>query len=138
MPSSGSITPLNGSAITFAVFRGFFHGMGQEIEEITRPNVDGHGFRQRALRALSADFISVRDAATKEEVESIIATYLAAQGKVATVVDARGTSHANVIIEKVVIQSVMPATTVIGGITASPPAQFIIMAAWQMKPTDIP
>ena len=126
MPSIG--------ANNVVVMRGEFQTLADQIEEITRPNVDGVAVRvigQRGVKFQIYTGVDVDDAAAAE---ALAATYKALQGTLVTVVDAHGQTHTYIAVHHVDIVRKRPLANAVGGLSAL--AGYWVDAAWTLQETN--
>ena len=119
----------------FIRLRGGIHPVAEVPQEITRPNVDGHAFRRFGKRGMSSLWESVVDL-TQANVSTTIAGYRALQGTLVTLVDEAGDSYTNVMVRSVRIGSVFAVTKAVGGL-ASGSNRYMLMATWEIQPTEV-
>lgn len=134
MSVTPTITPEGQAALDFLILRGEFRRSGSTVEDVTRPNVDGNAFRRRARKTGSAPFISIRDAADESGVAALRAAYAAAIGRTCEILDGRGRTWSDIVVQDVEIIEVRPITGMVGGLESEP--EYIVTAQWALHPTE--
>lgn len=113
--------------------------MGQAVEIITRPGVDGVAAKQYGLRPGVNQAVSVTDAEDASDVTTLLEAYDALKGALVTVVDDLGRTHNNVLVQD--CQAVQAkAISGAGGYvrcTTTPPT-YLVYASWMLLVTEVP
>lgn len=91
----------NIDTITVLSLNGPVHPLGQVLEEIVRPGVDGHAYREIGKRSLPSELIAVVDAADAEDAQSTIEYLAGQQGKLIGLTLSSGVSFDDVMLVSV-------------------------------------
>ena len=127
MPSIGGYSMLT--------IRGEFQSLGQTVEPITRPNIDGEALRivgQRGQPFVMRSLVDVDDAAAAETEAGI---YKGLQGTLVTIVDDHGQTHTNVAVLAVRVMRKRAVKTAAGGLSTS--QGYLVTAIWVLQETNI-
>lgn len=118
----------NGSTTySFITLKGEVQPIGLMLEDITRPGVNGHAFREQALHAVPFDLLGVRDVNDLNAVATTMSAMITAyQGKIVTVVDDMGTSHANLVCLRVERVSAQKLLAAVGGVSSGKGALLVV------------
>lgn len=116
---------------TVIIFSGAVQSANRTIEDITRPGADGHSYRTLGLKSPASTVQTAVDCADATTVQTVKATYRGLVGSIVTVIDAKGTTHTNIIVEGVDIQE-QPIVGAAGILTGSSPT-FLVRASWRLR-----
>lgn len=101
--------------------------LGLMLEDVTRPGVNGHGFRELARHADPFAMVGWLDvnnnAACKTTFDAMVAAYA---GKIVTVVDDQAASHTNLVCLKVERVDSYRLITAVGGVSVSKGAMLAV------------
>ena len=124
-------------AYTFNALSGGFQVAGQSVQDITRPNVDGHAFRFFGKRAFQGVFTSHADVASSAAAKTEIENYQALRGTLVTVIDGIGRTWTNVIVRGVRERRAFRVINSAGGL-GSGGERWVVIADWQLHSTEVP
>jgi len=127
MPSIGSIELLTLSGAVNP-------GTGEQVEEITRPGVDGVAFRRIGKRGIPFRMQSVTDVSSSYNAQNHINACKALQGTVIDIEDATGRTWSNYIVLRAQPTNTQKVTGASGGLTSSP--AYLITIAWTLQATE--
>jgi hypothetical protein len=87
---------VDGNSVISLKIWGLDTGAGENLQEITRPHVDGIAYRKVGKRGRTFQGESIVDVASAASAKTTFETYKATQGSLVTVVDDAGNSWTNV------------------------------------------
>lgn len=105
-------------------------GTGEQLQDITRPGVDGIAYRKVGKRGRPFTMESVVDVANAAAVTTAIANYKALQGTLVTVVENNGQTWTNV-----AVLNVRPAEPQ-KVLTATTGSDYLLRATWTLQMTE--
>ena len=100
------------------------------VDEITRPQQNGHAFLEVGQRA---NKVTVRTTVDTNDPEALANTHASLQGSLVTVVTPDGTSLANVMVEKYRKLDSKRCVSVVGGLNSG---VWILVSEWTLQPTN--
>lgn len=103
------------------------------LEDITRDNIDGQGYRLRAEKSAVTQHQSEADTDTAANAQALEASYAALVGTLQTVTYDDGQQVENVAVLGVQVTSVQKVETPVGGIAAG---NWVVKATWQLQGTE--
>ena len=112
---------------------GEFQTLAEEVEVITRPNVDGAAYRTMGQRSTPFRMTSVVDVDDAADAETLADTYKALKGTLVTIVDDHGQTHNYVAVLDVDIVRKKKLIVGVGGLSAS--MGYLVEAAWTLQET---
>ena len=116
-------------------FDGQVQPLGLQLEDVTRPGVDGHAYRRVARHGPPFELVAHLDvddnAAADATFRAMVAAY---QGRAVTVVDDMGTSHAGLMCLGVRRVDAFRVLSAVGGISAGKGA--MLVAAFLLQSTQ--
>lgn len=110
-------------------------GSGEQLEEITRPGVDGVAYRRIGRRGVPFRMQSLADVANAANAHSLILNYKALQGGLVTLVDETGQSWFNVMVLRVQCSQPKYVTGMSGGLTGGQTG-YLVSADWLLQMTE--
>ena len=112
---------------------GVVPGTGENLQDITRINVDGVGLRKTGKKGKPFTLNSIADMDTAAETKSVAASYKALQGTLVTLVDDFQQSFTNVAVLDVTPGKPSRGRTASGGLTAG---EYILPCTWLLQLTE--
>jgi hypothetical protein len=100
------------------------------VDEITRPNIDGHAFVQVGQRA---NKVSIRTTVDTADPTSLANSHSSLQASLVTVVCPDGTSLSNVLVERYRKLDAKFCVSVVGGLAGG---SWILTSEWTLQPTN--
>jgi hypothetical protein len=126
--------PAGIGSYNFIAFKGGVNpGTGENLEEITRPNVDGVAYRKIGKKAPPFQMISIADVANDAAATSLLNNYKALQGTLATIELEGGSTYTNVAVLSVEQMERIPVTGSIGGLVEG--STVILKCRWVLQAT---
>ena len=126
MPSIG--------AKNFTVMIGTVRRPGQELEDISRPKVDGVAYGKGAIRAPISTLRTVATAANAAAAATLENEYAELKGTLQTVADDHGTLTSNVIVLDAIPTRIKQGGVMVGGADAAD--TYIVEYEWQVRATE--
>ena len=125
-------------AVSYDRIAGYFRSSilevaGENLEEITRPNVDGIAYRKIGKRALPFQMISVVDVDSASAAQSLLLNYKAMQGALQTIEDDTGEEWPYTAILQVEHISTKKIKSAVGGISTN--KEYLLTCRWSMQAT---
>lgn len=108
-------------------------GAGENLENITRPHVDGIAFRKIGKRGRPVEVVTVVDVASGSAAKTEFENYEALQGTLITVVDDAANSWANVAVLSVHRAGIRAVTTPVGGVRGG---AWLLRCRWTLQHTE--
>jgi len=130
-----SISVDGGASWDFISLRGTIAAQGEQVEEITRPNVDGHAYAKRGKRGLVMRMRSAADGDDAAGLQTTLVGYKALEGSLVTVIDDFENEWENVLVLEVTPVRQMRLAAAAGGLTAG---LYLIECDWTLQHTEIP
>lgn len=118
--------------IYFLAIRGRVAKPGMAVEEITRPGVDGHAFKQIGKRAAISTLITLYDGISAADAELHISYSANLKGTIVTVVYNDGTNDQNVQVLEVEPVQVKRVATAVGGLNNG---NWLVTLRWTVQKT---
>lgn len=118
----------------FISFKGGIGPTGQNLEEITRPNVDGIAYRKTGKRALPFQMISIVDVESAQDAQDTLLDYKELQGTLQTIEDDTGKTWEDVAILQVEHISTRKIESAVGGISSN--KEYLLTCRWSMQITS--
>lgn len=119
---------------TFKFLRGVPQPLGEAVETVRRPGLDGYDVRKLGKQADVAVMESAVDVADASAVATKKAAYKAIKGTVVTVVDETGNSTANVLVENYAVIGEKRMAQMIGGVNVSAGSSgYWLTARWFLR-----
>jgi len=131
MPSISS----DSQTFNFITLKGEMEPLGMVVEDVTRPGVNGHAYREDARRGDVFEMVGFADYTSHTLAESSYASMKARQGKLATVTDDRNTIAQNVMILSVEKVANRPIRGNIGGLTVAGSALALLVVRFRLQRT---
>jgi hypothetical protein len=132
----GQIQPSSGGAFTFITLKGEIQSVAQTVDDITRPGVDGHAYRQRGKRGRIFEMIGLRDYLTHGAAAAEYVNLMALQGTLVGVTDDRGATAAAVMVLEVERLALEPMIRTVGGLVAN--STYLMMTRFLLQSTQPP
>jgi hypothetical protein len=132
----GQITPSSGGPYTFITLKGEIQSVARTVDDITRPGVDGHAYRENGKRGRIFEMFGLRDYLNHA---AALAEYLnlqALQGQIVAVTDDRGGSAAAVMVLEVERLALEPMIKTAGGLVAN--STYLMTTRFLMQNTTPP
>jgi len=107
---------------------------GEQLEDITRANVDGISYRKLGKRGHPFQLISLVDVATAGAAKAELEAYKALQGTLVTVVDDTGASVSQLAVLSV--RRAGPVRRVVNPVGGVNGGSYLLAARWDLEPTD--
>ena len=112
---------------------GIVPGTGENLQDITRPRVDGVGLRKLGKKGRPFSVTTFADMDTAAETKTVMESYKAKQGTLVTVVDDMGQSFTNVAVLDVTPNPPTRGLTASGGLTAG---EYVLSCVWLLHLTE--
>lgn len=125
------------TSVTFATMIGLPLPFGEEVEAITRPNVDGMAARKRGDKSRPRNIRTVEDLATVAAVKTRLETYRGLIGAVVTLSDSFLNDWTNAIVMDVRLIRSAKLLASVGGIQGSAAAA-MIEVEWTIQLAEVP
>ena len=108
---------------------------GEQLEVITRANVDGVAFRKTGKRAESFEMQSLVDGLSSTETAlTLLDSYKAMQGTLVTLTLEDGSIYNNVMVLRVTEIERLPIKSSVGGIV--PGSDYLLRCSWTLQMTE--
>jgi hypothetical protein len=112
--------------------------LGELVEEITRPGIDGHAYRQLGLRAEPFDLtalVDIEDDSSTDPIQARMATYKSLQGSLCDLEDGFGETYSNLMILGVRLLSAQALVGSVGHISNDP--AYLLSVGFTLQATDV-
>ena len=113
---------------------GVIPGSGEQVEEITRPNVDGVAYRKIGKRGEPFEMESLVDVLDAAAAKTLLTNYKALQGTLQNLELEDGSIYSNVIVLNIRETGRQVVTNSIGGLVAN--STILVRASWTLEMTD--
>ena len=130
------ITDSGSTDYEFISATGIAQTMGERLDDITRPAVDGVGLRKEGKRPDQFDLLTIVDVESAAEGQTLYASYKALQGTLVTYTDAQALAWAGLAVQHVALIEIGARDTIVGGLTDTP--THLVRCRWTLLPTSIP
>ena len=127
---------ISGSVITvtFTTMRGEPAGIGDEVQDVTRPGVDGHEIRRRGKRGRLFRVRTAADFTTAANARAAILDYHKLRGDVVTLTDAHAVDWTEVLVSEVRTMLYRQGATIVGGRNVNAGgAGVVVQAVWDLR-----
>lgn len=116
----------------FITMEGTLNHLGEVVQDISRPGIDGHAARKLGRKAAEATVRTFRDVEDAAAAKARSLTYLNLRGSVVAVIDGLGNFWTNVLIQDVRVDPPQRTVNPVGGLEASP-GKFVVPATWTLR-----
>lgn len=125
-------------AQSFISLNGEVDQLGERVQDITRPGLDGHGYRLGGKRASVFNIVAVVDIDDDgvDSVQDQMAVYKAMQGTKQTFTDSFGSAYANIVILDSRLLRSAAVQGAVGGISTE--KAFLMEVLFVCRASDIP
>lgn len=128
-----SITTDTGT-LGFVLLEGAVEPLGEVVDDVSRPGVDGHAARKLGRKSEPFSVVSLLDVTNAAAAKTQVIAYLNQRGKVCTLVDDTLVSWANVLILEVRPFPVKRAIRIVGGLNVSNGGDgYLVRASWELR-----
>lgn len=135
--AGGQITPsAGGGPFTFITLKGEIQSLAKVVDDVTRPGVDGHAYRENAKRGRIYEMVGLRDYLDNAAAVAEYADLMALQGTIVTVIDDRGATAQNVMVLEVERLALEPMLKSVGGLVAN--STYLMTMRFLMQNTKPP
>lgn len=121
--------------ISFVTLKGGIQDFGEMVQTITRPGVDGVGFRKTGQRSDPFVLASMVDYSSAAAAQTGYESYKDKQGTLVSITDELGVSHSNFMVHKVERVSCRYAK-VIGGVGSG--FRYVLRCKWTLQAAGDP
>ncbi len=111
-------------------------GDGEQVEEITRPGVDGIAFRRIGKRGFPFRLQTTLDVESSAQAKAHIISCKSLQGSVVNFTDGVGQTWNNYIVLRVTHTETRRIQTAVGGLSGSN-AAYLVSMAWTLQATEV-
>ena len=118
----------------FISFKGGLGPTGENLEEITRPNVDGIAYRKTGKRALPFQMISTVDVDSAEDAKDLLLDYKLLQGSLWTIEDDTGKEWENVAVIEIEHLYTRKIEGAVGGVSTN--KEYLMACRWSLQMTE--
>ena len=106
--------------------------LGENVEEITRPGVDGIAYRKTGKRAVPFYMTGITTETSKGAVKTLVENYKKLQGTLVTVVDDIGNSWTNVMVLQMDYLGTKKVVSPVGG------GDYVVRSRFSLQDTEVP
>jgi len=110
-------------------------GTGENLDVITRPNVNGVAYRKIGKRSNPFVMSGIVDSLTEASAKDLVYDYKELQGTLVTIKDERGRTWTNVAVLGVRTVSIIPIKTSVGHLSVTNPTQ-LLTTQWTLQHTE--
>lgn len=124
--------PASINTIPFVTLKGQVQRAGLVVEDVTRPGVDGHAYRELARMGKPFEMIGMRDCLTFTTANAVYDALLLMQGTLVPVTDDYGAVFTGVMLLEVEKLELRPIRTPVGGVEAGSLAWLVVRFLMQV------
>lgn len=139
-PTKSQLIDSDSTVYQFITIRQPFRELGQTVEDITRPGVDGHAFRLQGMRGEKFDMLAIRDYTDFIASDTDLDNLTDLRGSLVKIIDDYGITHNNVLLLDVIKEKEGPALAAVGGVSGASVNSTVSLVTFRftLQDADVP